>query len=704
MSVQPIIEFQSMINDVAFNRKVQHACLSEMGRVLVSTSVPHGMYGYEIIVVQSFDGTSYLPGSFDWKTKIPAATGCGVLDLQNAFSGSSVTVTLWAHQFAIMYLTVFAVVVVLHTSRVLYTWRSFYLQARNIGLPCVIVPGLPMLPIPRILVLVLSTLLKLLPRTWAWKWTPRWLRYLDLMSGWHDGYEAHRELGSDSYVLVAPTGLMIVTCAPDAIDEVLHNREAFPRPVDLFGNIGRYGNNLACSEGANWKRMRRPISSAFGERNNREVWFEALYQASLMVGSWKPGQSIPLNRDTRRLSQNILSKAAFGFRMPWGEEDSPDHVENTKQASMSYVEASRGLVHYILAVIGLPEFILRYAPSSLLQLVNRYDVSFRAHILETIRRGRRESDFGGDDILHRLLRKAGTDYEMLSDKDILGNSFLLILGGHETVATSMQLAMIYLALNMPAQENVQNDVDRIVGQRPPEEWTYDGDLPQLLGSWVGAVMQEEMRLVSPVATVLTRAEGSQMATFDGVKRAIPAGTFVGLSQLGAHRNPKYWPHGSPANPNDPWHPRSNRKNDLEEFRPERWFVTSGMLPTSNREEQLPQQPGQKASLFRPQRGVYFPFSDGSRSCVGRRFAQIEYCAAVAVLFHRYSIELDVRDWISDDQLDRMTPSERHNIWHHAAVRVRSTIRDDMHLILTMHLKQNTSLPLRLVERGKERFR
>lgn len=120
----------------------------------------------------------------------------------------------------------------------------------------------------------------------------------------------------------------------------------------------------------------------------------------------------------------------------------------------------------------------------------RYNVAFRAHIRDTIQRGRAQP--AGDDILHALLRRAGKDYETLSDTDILGNSFVLILGGHETVATSMQMAMIFLALNMQAQKHVQHDIDRIVGQRPPEEWTYDGDLPQLLEGWIGAVMQEEL--------------------------------------------------------------------------------------------------------------------------------------------------------------------------------------------------------------------
>lgn len=320
-------------------------------------------------------------------------------------------------------------------------------------------------------------------------------------------------------------------------------------------------------------------------------------------------------------------------------------------------------------------------------------MAFRAHIRDAIQRGRAQP--GGDDVLHALLRRVGTeietetDYETLSDSDILGNSFQLILGGHETVATSMQLAMIFLALNTQAQKNVQHDIDRIVGQRPPEEWTYNGDLPQLLESWVSAVMQEGLRLVPPVPFVLIRAAGNQTATFDGVPTPIPSGTFVSLSQLDAHRNPKYWPHKPSAN-------SQGQENDLEEFRPERWFVSSI--------DEKPQMPNKKRSSFRPQRGVYFPFSEGTRACVGRRFAQIEYTTALAVIFHSYSIELDVREWVSDADLDRMAPAERDAVWQRAAKRTRDTIRNDMNLIMTMHLKQQTSFPIRLVERDHEHFR
>ena len=323
----------------------------------------------------------------------------------------------------------------------------------------------------------------------------------------------------------------------------------------------------------------------------------------------------------------------------------------------------------------------------------RYDEAFRAHIQNIIQHDRARSS--GDDILHALLRKSGEDCETLSDMDIFGNSFLLILGGHETVATSIQLTMVFLALHTKAQENVQHEIDRIVGQRSPGEWTYDGDLPQLLEGWVGAVMQEELRLISPITSVLTQTVGDQTATFDGVPTSIPDSTYVSLSQLGAHRNPKHWPCGSPTNSLDPWHPRSNQDNDLEEFLPERWFV-----PSSDEKTRL----SGKLGFFRPQRGVYFPFSEGARVCVGRRFAQIEIAAVLAVIFRSYSVELDIGEWASDAEYDGMTPAQRQVVWQKAAKHTRDLVHDKMDLVMTMQLEQQVSIPIRLVERGHERFR
>src|SRR6202000_2429886 len=86
---------------------------------------------------------------------------------------------------------------------------------------------------------------------------------------------------------------------------------------------------------------------------------------------------------------------------------------------------------------------------------------------------------------------------------------------------------------------------------------------------------------------------------------VPPGTTVALSQLAAHRNPNYWPHGLPAEPDDPWHPRSNLDNDLEEFKPGRWIRSSTSVST-NKEASADDDETDTPDLFRPLRATYFP--------------------------------------------------------------------------------------------------
>jgi len=39
----------------------------------------------------------------------------------------------------------------------------------------------------------------------------------------------------------------------------------------------------------------------------------------------------------------------------------------------------------------------------------------------------------------------------------------------------------------------------------------------------------------------------------------------------------------------------------------------------------------------PAKGTYIPWADGPRVCPGRKFAQVEFVAAIAKLFHRHKV-------------------------------------------------------------------
>lgn len=119
------------------------------------------------------------------------------------------------------------------------------------------------------------------------------------------------------------------------------------------------------------------------------------------------------------------------------------------------------------------------------------------------------------------------------------------------------------------------------------------DLPQL--PYTNMVIKEAMRLYPPVTDV--SREATQDCEIGGY--SIPKGTTLVASQWVMHRNPRYF-------------------TDPEVFNPERW--------ADDLEKRLP-------------RGVYFPFGDGPRVCIGKSFALMEAVLILATIAQSYRLEL-----------------------------------------------------------------
>lgn len=295
----------------------------------------------------------------------------------------------------------------------------------------------------------------------------------------------------------------------------------------------------------------------------------------------------------------------------------------------------------------------------------------------------------------------------LSDSDILGNAFVMIVAGHETTANSIHFALMELAIDLKSQCLVQKEVQSVFGSTPPEKWDYDSSINALLGGIVGAVMNEQLRLMPPVIAIpkLVSKERDQTLILDGKTVTLPAGSHIALATVGVQRNPKYWP----TRPSKV----SSRPHDLYDFKPERWIVKTASdnahqvdsVVESEDEDGFEGFTGQDSSaeLFRPVRGSYIPFSEGARSCLGRRLAQVEIMAVLAVIFQTYSIELAVDEWATDDEVARMNADERRALYQKAQEKARATLRSAT-TILTLKLHEAPSfIPVRVVKRGEERF-
>lgn len=91
---------------------------------------------------------------------------------------------------------------------------------------------------------------------------------------------------------------------------------------------------------------------------------------------------------------------------------------------------------------------------------------------------------------------------------------------------------------------------------------------------------------------------------------IPARTFVLPSLMAVHAHPRYW--GA----------------DSLSWRPARWIVLDPLGGKAGLDAE---------SLVIPVQGTYFPWSDGQRNCPGKKFAQVEFVAVIANLFHGHRV-------------------------------------------------------------------
>jgi len=573
-------------------------------------------------------------------------------------------------------------------------------------------------------------LIKLLPKSYY----ETWWDYVQPDFIWNHKYETFRHLDVDLLMVVTPGASTLWVADAEAMNQITTRRNDFPKPTWLYQGVDIFGKNVVSSEGALWRHHRKVTSPPFTERNNLLVWEESLSQAESMMAGWiakdqkSTGTLWTVATEAMRLSLHVISRAGFGVRLYWPheQEDAPIPEGHT----MAYKEALETLLENIIVLIIFPLWALKYSPLQIHKTTYRAYTDWGKYMREMYEGKRSEvkegESRGGMDLMGALVKGAGITTEslndqadaekggnsakqLLTDEEILGNAFVFILAGHETAANTIHFSILFLAMKMSSQKRLQEDLDHILGDKPISQWSYEHDLPKLFGSMCGAVMNEELRLLPPVLGIpkSSTKDRPQGLHVNGKNYTVPAGAYVTLNTIAIHTNPKYWPHTSPE--------------DLLEFRPERWLLdpASSSNPSSTSTttdananayeaeadldfDQTDKRPDTAPSLYRPPKGAYMPFSDGYRSCLGRRFAQVEILAVLAVIFKTWSVELDVSEYLSDADFARATADEKRAAWRKADARARGLLKDGMMTIIT-HQMRSGKVPFRFVRRGEERF-
>ena len=553
----------------------------------------------------------------------------------------------------------------------------------------------------------------------------------------------------------------------------MSRREAFPKDTRQYGILEIFGSNVVTTEGQVWRMHRKVTSASFNERNAGFTFREAVRQTKGMVGGWfassgeqnggqhreenggqnegkekeMTGTITTLEHDTMRWALNIIGYVGFGLRLIWPHESMPTDVdpklakygslEPPAGYSMTFADSLATVLERILVILLVPSAVLKRIPRSWGRIgakmheaweakVNytKYMNTFLAEKVEDIRTGRKEKE--GMNIMGQLVRSkydisssssslekndgATNSTWKLEDSEIMGNAFIMTLAGHETTANVTHFTLIELAIHPEAQRRVQRDIDAIFGRdSDPETWDYEKNINALLASYIGAVINETLRLIPPVVVTPKRVADTDQwlqDETDGQRHHMPAMMPIMPVISAVQRNKRFWPALDKTK-------QEGDAGDLDEWLPDRWYLPSpgqdqGQQQSTVEEEEENyggyQGLDTSPTLFRPVRGSFIPFSDGARSCLGRRIAMVEMVAAMAVMFQKYSVELAVDEWVpgGDEEIQKMGVEEKREVYKKVQEKAKDTVLQAKSVV-TLKLTGGRHVPVRFVRRGKERF-
>ncbi|KAF2028748.1 cytochrome P450 monooxygenase-like protein [Setomelanomma holmii] len=567
---------------------------------------------------------------------------------------------------------------------------------------------------------------KVLPTSWQGLWVdllhPEW--------GYRLGHMPYERLGKDVFLQASPNIIHCFVADAEAMTQITTRRTDFPKPLEMYRALDIYGKNLVSTEGADWRMHRKLVAPSFGEKNNELVFTESLHHAKSLIDLWagadgRGNQTVAEpSLGAMNFALYVISSAGFDVRVVWPHEEGKLTSERKSEGKsmfvgsevpaghqMNYRQALSELLHNIMWTIILPQRYLVKSPVKMHRTVGKALTEWGQYMdeLYDVKKDQVASgnNTGGMDLFEALIRGSGIlnpKNTQLQKSDLLGNAFVLMLAGHETTANTLHFSLIYLAMNPDSQERLQVDVQKIVQGKPINKWTYEEHFPKLFGGMAAAVMNETLRLLQPIVNIpkSTALGRPQQLTLEGKQYIIPGGVHIFLS-CAIHRNPRYWP--APADAKT-----AGGVRDVDTFRPERWLArvqtADEFVDVNYDDEDLRGPSGEDTSsqLFKPVKGSYIPFSDGFRSCIGRRFAQVEILAVLAAIFAQYSVELAVEDFASDKEVDRMPKGgkERREVYEKACDRADYMLREKVASIITLQLR-GAAIPIRLVKKGEERF-
>ncbi|KAJ3325460.1 hypothetical protein HDV06_004319 [Boothiomyces sp. JEL0866] len=443
----------------------------------------------------------------------------------------------------------------------------------------------------------------------------------ELPSDW--GYNAqldrYGKFKDDIVFACRPDRTLLFVANVDYVQEIIEKKNIFVKPVYLYNIINIYGNNVVTTEGQEWKRHRKISAPNFGEKNNIKVHSETVYVVESLINLWeKEGlDKINTTKVMFNIALHVFSGAALGVQLTWNDE-----AQIPAGHSYTFKQSLKNMLNNLYKYIAIPKFMY-YFPIKSIQNVRKAIEEFSLYMKELLDDAKNRK--GDGNLLNALAQSVETEEgteKGFTEQEIYGNLFVFLFAGHETTAGTLNFAMAELARAPAVQQRIYQEVQTVCGDGPVE-YHHLKQMP-----YVHAVMNEALRKYPPVLFIPKCVEQDQKLG----PYTIPAGTIVDLHTHALHYNAKYW------------------GDDALEFKPERWFADQNAAKDSTVVAEMVKKDLPLKSFFSYNKYAFIPFSEGIRSCLGKRFAEIEIVTVLSMLCQRFTFEFAKEQEISVSDL------------------------------------------------------
>ncbi|XP_019155006.1 PREDICTED: cytochrome P450 81E8-like [Ipomoea nil] len=325
---------------------------------------------------------------------------------------------------------------------------------------------------------------------------------------------------------------VVVVSSPSAVEECFTKNDVVlaDRPRSTASNYLSYNYTTLISSpyGDHWRNLRR-ICALEIFSTSRLNSFKSVRQDEVKILLQKLVQTsrhgfgtVDLKSKFSELSFNIILRMTSGKRYFGVDEDDKEAMEFReliKEAFMSGGEVLDSLP--FLRWIGY-----KNVEKNMKKLSERLD-SFLQGLVDEHRH-----DKSRNSMIDHLLSLQESQPEYYTDEIIKGLMMVMLLGGTDTSAVTMEWAMAILLNHPRVMDKARVEIDNLVGQ---ERAIEEEDLPKL--KYLQNIILETFRLFSsaPLLVPHCSSDDCKIGGYD-----IPRGTMLLVNAWAIHRDPKLW--------------------------------------------------------------------------------------------------------------------------------------------------------------------